>query len=185
MQNLLQKTFPIIDIGDFILREKRESDVEDFFNYYSDPKVNEFILCEIPSDLSQARVELLYWRGVFYRNDGIYFAIADKNEDRLIGAIGLSTYNSYHNRIELSYDLGSKYWGRGIMTAAIKATVKYGFEHLRVNRIEAFVSTSNIPSKNLLLKCGFVIEGILRQHRYHRGNYVDVYSFSLLKKDFI
>lgn len=184
MQNFSHKTFPIIDLGDFLLREKRDADVEDFFAYYSDPEVNKFILCQIPQNIEEARKELHYWRGVFYQNDGIYFAIADKNSDRLIGSIGLTSYNSYHSRIELSYDLASQYWRRGITSAAIKEVLRYGFEVLRVNRIEAYVSTENLPSKNLLLKCGFALEGILRQHRYHHGRYVDVFSFSILREDF-
>lgn len=184
-QNFAQKNFPVIDLGDYILREKRDSDVENFFRYYTDPEVNKFIMCEMPRDLEDARRELNYWRNVFYQNDGIYFAIARKDNDQLIGSIGLTTYNSYHNRIELSYDLAKEYWRMGICNAAIRAVIKYGFEQLRINRIEAFTSTENIPSKNLLLKCGFALEGILRQHRYHRGNYVDAYSFSLLRQDFL
>lgn len=179
-----KKDFPVIDIGDFTLREKRDSDVADFFNYYSDPKVNQFILCQIPQNLEEAKRELYYWRNIFYQNDGIYFAIADKIGDRLIGSIGLTGYNSYHNRIEISYDLSSKYWRRGITTTAIKAVLKYAFEVLNVNRVEAYVSTENLPSKNLLLKNHFTLEGLLRQHRYHRGGYVDVFSFSILKSDF-
>lgn len=182
-----QKTFPTIDLGDYCLREKRESDSEDFFKYYSDPEVNKFILCEIPHTTEEARRELNYWRNVFYQNDGIYFAIAEKKTDRLIGSIGLTGYNSYQGRIELSYDLAKEYWRCGIMTKAVAAVVKYGFEEFaptRVNRVEAMVSTANIPSKNLLLKCGFSLEGVLRQHRYHRGAYVDVCSFSILKEDF-
>ena len=95
--------------------------------------------------------------------------------------------NAYQGRIEISYDLAHQYWNRGIMTKAIQAITKYAFKEFhygRVNRVEAFVSTANLPSKNLLMKCGFVLEGILRQHRYHRGAYVDVYSYSLLKSDF-
>jgi ribosomal-protein-alanine N-acetyltransferase len=182
------KIFPIIDLGadcDFYLREKRDMDVEDFFRYYSDPQVHQFILCQIPQDLESARKELHYWRGIFYHNDGIYFAIAKKSDDRMIGSIGLTTFNAYQSRIEISYDLSAQYWGRGIMTRAIMAVLKYGFETLRVNRIEAFVAVDNIVSRNLLLKCGFTFEGILRQHRYHRGSYVDVCSFSILKQDFI
>ena len=182
-----QKTFPTIDLGDFYLREKRDSDAEDFFKYYADPEVNKFILCEIPQTLEEAKRELNYWRNVFYQNDGIYFAIAEKKTDRLIGSIGLTGYNSYQGRIEISYDLASEYWRLGIMTKAVAAVVKYGFEEFaptRVNRIEALVSVANIASKNLLLKCGFVLEGVLRQHRYHRGAYVDVSSFSILKEDF-
>jgi ribosomal-protein-alanine N-acetyltransferase len=189
MQNFPQnteKTFPIIDLQNgFYLRQKEDSDTEDFFNYYTDPEVNKFILCEIPSTLEDARRELHYWRGVFYQNDGIYFAIADKTTNQLVGSIGLTGFNSYHSRMEISYDLARNYWGKGLMTAAINAVLKYGFEIFQVNRIEAFASTQNIPSKNLLLKCGFTLEGILRQHRYHRGVYVDVYSFSMLYEDFV
>ena len=182
-QQLPEKQFPIIDLGDLYLREKQESDVEDFFNYYSTPQVSQYILCAIPQNLEEAKRELLYWRGIFYRNQGIYFAIADKATNKMIGTIGLTTYNSYQSRIEISYDLDQRYWGRGIMTRAIKAITQYGFREWRVNRIEAFVSTNNIPSKYLLEKCGFTLEGVLRQHRYHLGKFVDVYSFSLLQGD--
>lgn len=177
------KKFPTFDLGDVILREKRDSDVENFFNYYCDPQVSKFILCEIPKTVEEARRELHYWRGVFYQNDGAYFAIADKETDKMIGSIGLTSHNSYQSRIELSYDLDKNYWRRGISTKAINRITQYAFEEWNVNRIEASVSTNNIPSKNLLLKCGFTLEGTLRQHRFHRGNFVDVYFFSLLKSD--
>jgi len=182
-----QKIFPTIDLGDFVLREKRDSDVEDFFAYYSDPEVSKFILCEIPQNVEEARRELHYWRGIFYQNDGIYFAIADKNDDRMIGSIGLTGYNNYHSRVEISYDLARQYWGRGIMSTALNALISYCFTDFycgRVNRIEAFTAINNIPSKNLLLKTGFELEGTLRQHRYHKGSYVDAYSFSLLRQDY-
>jgi ribosomal-protein-alanine N-acetyltransferase len=181
-----KKNFPIIDLGDFCLREKRDSDAQDFFNYYSDSEVNKYILCDIPQNLEEARRELNYWRNVFYQNDGIYFAISEKKSDRLIGSIGLTSFNSYQARIEISYDLDKRYWRCGIMTKAINALVKYAFEDFagKINRIEAFVSTANLPSKNLLLKCGFQIEGILRQHRQHNGRFVDVFLFSILKQDF-
>lgn len=182
--------FPEIEMGDIILREKQESDVEDFFAYYSNPEVSKFILCHIPQDLEDARRELIFWRNVYYRNDGIYFAIAIKETNQMIGSIGLTTYNSYQSRIELSYDLSQKYWRHGIMQAAIKKIIKFAFGDFNkklhqngINRIEAFVSTENIPSRNLLLKCGFTLEGILRQHRFHKGKFVDVYSFSILKSD--
>lgn len=181
----LQKVFPTFDLGDVVLREQRDSDVEDFFKYYTSPEVNKFILCEIPQTVEETRRELHYWRGVFYQNDGAYFAIADKETDRMIGSIGITSYNFYQRRVELSYDLDSKYWRRGIMARAIKKIIDYTFAEWKVNRIEASVSTENTPSKNLLLKCGFTLEGVLRQHRYHRGKFVDVFFFSLLKDDLI
>lgn len=181
------KIFPEFDLGDVVLREKRMEDVEDFFAYYADPEVNKHILCEIPRNLEEARRELSYWRGIFHNNDGIYFAIALKNSNKLIGSIGLTGYNSYHSRIEISYDLAKEYWRLGITSKAIAAIVDYAFNDFYlggINRIEAFTSIDNLASYNLLQKCGFIHEGTLRQHRYHKGKYVDAHSFSLLRSDY-
>lgn len=184
------QNFPTIELENFILREKQDFDVEDFFLYYSDPEVSKFILCEIPQNIEEARRELHYWRNVFYNNDGIYFAIALKDTNKMIGSIGLTGYNSYNSRIEISYDLNKNYWGHGIMKNAISEVTKYAFNNFAqsinrapINRIEAFTSVENVASKNLLLKSGFSFEGILREHRFHKGNFVDVFSFSLLTKD--
>lgn len=177
------KTFPMIDLGDVILREKCESDVEEFLSYYSDPEVNRFILCHIPQTIEDAKRELYYWRQVFYRGDGIYYAIADNKTNKIIGSIGLTGYNSLHQRIELSYDLARPYWHKGIMSKAILAVAKEGFSRWQINRIEANVAFDNIPSKSLLLKCGFQLEGVLRQHRFHEGKFFDIVLFSLLKSE--
>lgn len=138
----------------------------------------------MPVDTEQARKDIAYWRSLFYYGSGIYFAIADKKSDRMIGAIGLSGHNSYQKRIEISYDLSPDYWRRGITSRAITTVVKYAFENFRVNRIEASVATANTPSKNLLLKSGFTLEGILRQHRFHKGYFYDVFFLSLLFDDY-
>lgn len=180
-----KKIFPFFDLGEFVLREKRDKDVEDFFKYYSDPEVNRFILCNIPQDLEEAKRDLHYWRQVFYSGDGIYFAIADKASDKIIGSIGVTGHNFYHKRIEISYDLSKEYWRRGIITKAIKVVNEFSFRQLNVNRIEAMVATENTVSKNLLLKCGYTLEGKLRQHRYHKGTFFDVYVFSLLRSDYL
>ncbi len=184
MQPIIKNTFPQFDLGNVVLREKRESDAEDFYYHYCDPKVNQFILCDMPVDVEQARKDIAYWRSLFYHGSGIYFAITDKLTDKMIGAIGLSGYNSYQKRIEISYDLSPHYWRRGITSRAVSCIVKYAFDHFGVNRIEASVATANTPSKNLLIKSGFTLEGILRQHRYHKGYFCDVYFLSMLRDDY-
>jgi len=179
-----KKNFPIIDLGDYVLREQQDKDVENFFRYYTDPEVNKYILTEVPQTLEDARRELYYWRNVFYNNDGIYFAIASKHDDQMIGSIGFSGQNNYHSRMELSYDMAKEFWRKGIMSKAIDALLEYGFATMNMNRIEAVSSIYNEGSIRLLEKCGFKYEGCLRQHRFHRGKYVDVYVFSFLKEEF-
>lgn len=183
MLNNQQNFFPTLDLGEYILREKQASDVRDFFNYYTDPEVNKYIISHIPKTLEETRMELNYWKNIFYQNDGIYFAIARKDTNQLIGTIGVNTHIRHHRRIELSYDLSKDYWRLGITTKAIKAVTEYCFEEMAINRIEAFIHPQNINSIKLLEKCKFKQEGLLRQHRFHIDRYVDVFIYSLLKND--
>lgn len=176
--------FPNFDIGDFILREHQDFDVEDFFNYYTQPEVNKYILAQIPQTIEDARQEINYWKNIFYKNEGIYFTIARKSDNKMVGSIGLSNYNSYNSRIEISYDIAKEYWGLKIATKSIAKLTQYCFEELKINRLEAVCSTLNEPSFLLLEKCGFVFEGLLRQHRYHLGRYVDVYYYSKLRNEY-
>jgi ribosomal-protein-alanine N-acetyltransferase len=177
------RIFPTIDLGDFILREQTLEDAADFLEYYSDPEVSKYIVSFIPNTVEEARSEIRYWINVFGYNDGLYFAIARKSDNKMIGSVGVSGVNRSHNRIEASYDLAKEYWGQGIMTKALKAVLKYAFEELKFNRIEAFAMPDNIGSQKVLEKCGFAFEGILRQHRFHNGKYVDIGIYSVLYQD--
>ncbi len=177
------RIFPTIDLGDYILREQTLEDAEDFLEYYSDPEVSKYIVSFIPKTVEEARSEIRYWINVFSYNDGLYFAIARKSDNKMIGSVGVSGVNRNHNRIEASYDLAKEYWGQGIMTKALKAVLKYAFEELKFNRIEAFAMPNNIGSQKVLEKCDFVFEGNLRQHRFHNGKYVDIGLYSVLYQD--
>ncbi len=177
------RIFPTIDLGDFVLREQTLEDAEDFLEYYSDPEVSKYIVSFIPQTVDEARSEIGYWINVFDYNDGLYFAIARKSDNKMIGSVGVSGVNRSHNRIEASYDLAQEYWGRGIMTKALSAVLKYAFEELKFNRIEAYAMPGNIGSQKVLEKCGFNFEGNLRQHRYHNGKYVDIGIYSALYQD--
>lgn len=183
-QNSAGRIFPIIDLGDYILREQTADDANDFFNYYTNPEVNKYIVSFIPKTVEEAKTELNYWMNIFKYNDGIYFGIARKDNNQLIGSVGISGVNRSHNRIEASYDLAKDYWNKGVMTKALKEVLKYGFETLSINRIEAYAMPGNIASIKVLQKCGFQYEGNLRQHRYHNGKYVDIGSFSILHEDY-
>jgi ribosomal-protein-alanine N-acetyltransferase len=179
------RVFPTIDLGDFILREQTIEDAVDFLEYYSDPEVNKYIVSFIPKTVEEARTEIRYWINVFNYNDGLYFAIARKSDNKMIGSVGVSGINRNHNRVEASYDLAKEYWGKGIMTQALRAVLKYAFEELKFNRIEANAMPENISSKRVLEKCGFVFEGNLRQHRFHNGKYLDIGIYSVLYSDYL
>jgi ribosomal-protein-alanine N-acetyltransferase len=70
------------------------------------------------------------------------------------------------------------------MTHAIHCLLKYGFEGLQLNRIEAIVDPINTNSYKLLDRLGFQREGLHRQAFYEKGRFVDVYIYSMLQGDY-
>ena len=67
----------------------------------------------------------------------------------------------YQRSAQFGYWLGEAFWGRGIMTAAVKAVVPYAIERFRLVRLESPVFEWNPASMRVLEKCGFTREAVL------------------------
>ena len=120
-----------------------------------------------------------------YRTSYVMFQLIEKNSGRVIGDCGFHTWHFPHFRAEIGYGLKEEQDKRqGYMTEALLAIVDYGFEAMKLNRIEAFVSPDNEPSKRLLQGLGFMEEGKLREHYYKDGCLHDSLIFGLLKKEY-
>lgn len=171
--------FPTLELNDqYILREQTLEDTEDFFRYYTDPEVGKYILATKPATLLEASTEVQYCRNLFYTKRGIYWTIAKKSDNRMIGAIGIYMNNA-HFRGEITYDLSREYWRQGIMEKAIKKVVDYAFQHMNVLRIEAVTRHENVASINLLKKLGFIHEGTLKNYRYFNDKIWDIEMFAI------
>ena len=90
----------------------------------------------------------------------------------------------YKENGRLAYFLDEKYWGRGLMTTAIKKYCEYVFsENEIIQRIFADPFESNIGSRKVLEKCGFSLEGILRNNVIKNGIRQSSYLYSLLRDE--
>ena len=101
----------------------------------------------------------------------------------MIGAFPQSDVNKY--TAELGYWLGEPYWGKGIMTEAIRMKCKQVFETTEINRIYAAVFYYNKASAKTLEKNGFQLEGIAREAVYKDGVFCDELRYALLKNEFL
>ncbi|TYI38624.1 hypothetical protein ES332_A02G040700v1 [Gossypium tomentosum] len=107
-------------------------------------------------------------------------------DDRPVGAISVSA-NSGNDKCrgELGYVLASKYWGKGIVTRAVKMVVDTIFvEWPHLERLEALVDVENVGSQRELEKAGFQREGVLRKHFIVKGRSRDRVMFSFLSTDY-
>jgi len=62
--------------------------------------------------------------------------------------------------------------------------IKYGFENIKLHKIQICHKSINIPSKRVIEKCGFHFEGTLRDFFYMDGEYVDRLYYSILENEY-
>jgi len=73
----------------------------------------------------------------------------------------------------LGYWLGEAYWGRGVMTHAVRAVADWGFATFSLTRIYALPFATSVASTRVLEKAGFMCEGRLRRSVIKRGEVLD------------
>lgn len=109
-------------------------------------------------------------------------AILDKESGQVLGAVAL--YVMGHQTGEIGYSIRPKYWGMGYATEASKGLIQYGFEALKLHRIQATCDVRNKASAHVLNKSGMTKEGVMRDHMLLRDGWRSSFLFSILKKEF-
>ena len=91
-----------------------------------------------------------------------------------VGGVGLEPLADVGAQTtHIGYWLGETLWGRGIMTAAVRAVSDHAFSPLGFFRIETPVFAWNPASMRVLEKCGFVREGVLKKSVFKDGELID------------
>ena len=117
-------------------------------------------------------------------NENDTFAFAITVNGKVIGSIGAFRQTNIHNKTaELGYYIAEEYWGKGIMTEAVKQLCDYVFSHTDIIRIYAEPFSYNIGSCRVLEKAGFQNEGTLRSNALKNGNVLDMKMYSKLKTE--
>lgn len=99
------------------------------------------------------------------------------------GRIGLHNIDHQNKIASIGYWLDENYTGKGIISKCCKAIINYAYDTLNINRIEIKCGTGNNKSKAIPEKLGFKKEGILREAELVNNTFIDLYIFSMLKKE--
>lgn len=103
----------------------------------------------------------------------------------LVGSIGIvSKDDIYRKNFEIGYFLGESYWGKGIITRAIKAATSYAFNNFDIVRVYAEPFADNTSSRRALDKAGFILEATFKKNVIKNGIIKDSCIYSVLKEDF-
>jgi ribosomal-protein-alanine N-acetyltransferase len=119
-----------------------------------------------------------------FRISQLFFLICDKETNQVIGECGYHTWNPSHNRAEIFYGLrNDTFKQKGFMKEALNEVIDYGFNVMKLHRIQALIADSNTPSKKLLQYYGFVREGTIREDYVVDGKNEDSDQYSLLRQE--
>ncbi|MET3539513.1 ribosomal-protein-alanine N-acetyltransferase [Pontibacter aydingkolensis] len=126
--------------------------------------------------------QMVFYEQLIKEGTGVWWAFSLKGSQELIGACGFSSLEAEHRKAEIGFWLLPSYWGKGYIPEAAAAIIKYGFEQMNLNRIEAIVEGDNDQSERVLLKLGFEYEGRLRECEIKNGQFIDLIYYSILKE---
>jgi [ribosomal protein S5]-alanine N-acetyltransferase len=177
---------PILNTGRFLLRPMDLQDAKAVYENLSDKDVVKDMGVNPFKSVKEAEELITFMNDLFEKNAAFRWGIIRISDNKLIGTCGYNGWETNRgSRVEIAYDLGKPYWRKGFMTEILESIIKFTFEEVGFNRIEAFTNLDATPSMNLLMKIGFVQDGVLRGYAAFEDDYIDQRCFSLLKKDWL
>jgi [ribosomal protein S5]-alanine N-acetyltransferase len=178
------KDLPTLETERLILRKMILNDAEAVFAYASNSEVSRYTLWETHRSMEDSRAFLEFATQKYENGGEPDWGIVYRGNGCLVGACGLVNWEAEHARAEVGFVLSREYWGRGLMSEAVRAILRFGFERMNLNRIEARCIAENAASARVMEKAGMVYEGTLRQREYIKGAYRDIKLYAILKKGF-
>ncbi|MDR2654660.1 MAG: GNAT family N-acetyltransferase [Oscillospiraceae bacterium] len=167
------------------LRRFELSDAETMFrNWASDPEVTKFLSWPTHTDVTVSERVLAEWLPNYERDDYYHWAIVPESAGEAVGSIGPVLQRDDIKMVHIGYCIGSKWWCQGITSEALAALIKFFFEEVGMNRIESRHDPNNPNSGKVMMKCGMVCEGTMRQADINNQGIVDYSIYSILAEDY-
>jgi [ribosomal protein S5]-alanine N-acetyltransferase len=170
-----------LDCGSCIVRDWREGDREALMRFANNRRVWRNLKDRFPHPYTAADAEA-------------WLALSSTNPERTdwaievdslsVGGIGLIPLADVHVRTaHIGYWLGEPYWGRGIMTDAVRAVSGHALGQPGFLRLEAPVFAWNPASMRVLEKCGFEREGVMKKSVFKDGELIDSLLYARVARD--
>ncbi|HEX2500516.1 MAG TPA: GNAT family N-acetyltransferase [Methylomirabilota bacterium] len=165
------------------LRAPLPRDAAALLGVFGDPEVTRYHNVPTITTLAEAQGLLERLEQRYAARDTIRWAIELVEHGEMIGTVGLLRFDFEHRHAEIGYEIGRRWWGRGLTPEAAATVIRYGFSVLRLHRIEAGVLPGNDASVRVLQKLGFLEEGTRRDYLLCKGRYRSFRWFSLLETE--
>lgn len=163
------------------LRVHSVGDKEAFIAADRDPEFYRYLGCAFPSGISREE-EAREW---YAKKTDPKHSWAIEVDSRCVGSVWLHSIEAANRRVRLAVEIfDSRFWNRGVGRFATAAVVKFGFEELKLHRIDLRVLTTNARAIRCYERCGFVREGVQRDTVFLDGQWYSDVWMSILESEF-
>ncbi len=148
-----------IETERLILREFRKEDAPGLLRLNSNPEVIKYLHLEPMKNIAEAIKEVKWVTDQYPKNKIGRWIMLEKSTGKFIGWSGLKLedmeMNGQRNFYDVGYRMLPEFWGKGYATESAIAAVKYGFEEMKLEKINAAAHGENLASRRVLIKSGF------------------------------
>ena len=165
--------------GKFIIRDWRKGDEESVVKHANNINVSRHLRDHFAYPYTMENARVWIERATTIKPFYNYAIEVDSNA---VGGIGIMMGEREQRKtFEIGYWLGEEYWGRGIMTEAVKLMTDHVFANFDICRIHACISEKNPASMKVLEKAGYQFEGIMRKHFTKNDVTYDLHIYAMVR----
>ena len=174
-----------LETARLILRQAvREDATPMYVNWASDPDVTKFLTWPTHESADISFMVISSWINEYDKNDYYQWMITLRdNEHSPIGSISVVNHNDSVRKAEIGYCIGKSWWHKGITSEALSAVIRFLFEEVGMQRIEARHDPINSNSGAVMQKCGMKYEGTARRADRNNQGICDTAHYSILRDE--
>jgi RimJ/RimL family protein N-acetyltransferase len=165
------------------LRAYKEDDIPVAVEMINDRELKKLLVTDIPFPFTPWEEEEWIKSQKTSTNGEYNFAIEDIESKKYIGGCGIQKVNWLARTATVGIMIGNKeYWGKGYGTDAMKVLLDFIFNNMNINKVKLSVFSFNTRAQKSYEKCGFVVEGVLKEELFKDGKYYDEIVMAAFRK---
>ncbi len=160
-------------------------DIENVYKLQSLEETARFNTSKIPENIDETIITVENWIAENSKNKITNFTftveLIEKNE--FIGLIGIKLGKEHYKNAEVWFQYDFRYWNKGYATESLRRILDFGFQDLKLHRIEAGCAVENYGSISVLEKVGMTREAHTRKLLPLKSGWSDNYGYAILSTD--
>ena len=167
------------------LKPVSANDIENIYQLQCLEETARFNTSAIPNSSNDTKIKVEKWIAENNKENIRQFTFVVKliEENKFIGLIGLNLGKEHYKNAEVWFQYDFKFWNKGYATESLREIINFGFENLRLHRIEAGCAIENLGSINVLEKVGMLREAHTRKLLPLKSGWSDNYGYAILSDD--